>query len=159
MRVRTYHKHIIQRNSPALHGLLALHTVFSLFYSAPIWFTYLGIRFHRASVTTVQRTWMICVLLLWFIGEILRLYLGRVGNKHTLFVELIAFTIMTLVPQLLLVGALLFFLPEPNDLEFGVCVTQVLLLVLEFFAAVQLLMRVARNNVLDFYVSLGTPYR
>ncbi|GET93558.1 hypothetical protein, conserved [Leishmania tarentolae] len=158
MRVRTYHKNVIQRNSPALHGLLALHVIFSMFYSAPIWFTYLGMRWHWESVTSQQRTWMICVLIIWFCAEIIRLYLGCLANKRALFGELIAFLIMTLVPQLLLVCVLVRSLPECNDLEFGVCVTQILLLVLECLAAVQLLMRVTRNKIVDFYVSLGSPY-
>ncbi|CAC9551996.1 conserved hypothetical protein [Leishmania infantum JPCM5] len=158
MRVRTYHKHVIQRNSPALQGLLALHTMFSVFYSAPVWFTYLGIRWHVASVTSQQRIWMICVLIIWFCTEILRLHLGCLANKRILFGELVAFLTMTLVPQLLLVCVLLGFLPECTDLEFSVCVTQILLLVLECLTAMQLLMRVTRNNVVDFYVSLGSPY-
>ncbi|KAK7200543.1 putative membrane protein [Novymonas esmeraldas] len=158
MRVRTYHRHTVQRNSPALHGLLGLHTIFSLLYTAPVWFTYLGIRWQRSSVTDTQRTWMIAVLVVWFCAEVVRLYLGRRANKQTVFGELIAFLVMTLVPQLLLVCALFVLLPERNDLEFGVCVTQILLLALECVATILLLMRVTRNNVVDFYVSLGSPY-
>lgn len=158
MRVRTYHKHAIQRSSPALQGLLVLHTIFSIFYSAPIWFTYLGIRWHLASVTSKQRIWMICVLIIWFCTEILRLHLGCLANKQSLFGGLVAFLTITLVPQLPFVCVLLGVLPECNDLEFSVCVTQILLLVLESLAALQLLLRVTRNNIVDFYVSLGSPY-
>ncbi|KAG5465783.1 hypothetical protein CUR178_00496 [Leishmania enriettii] len=159
MRVRTYHKHAVQRNSPALQGLLTLHMIFSILYSAPIWFTCLGIRWHRASVTMQQRTWMTSLLVAWFCAEIVRLYLGRLANKQTLFGELIAFLVITLFPQLPLVCIFLSLLPGRNDLEFGVCVTQILLLVLESLAAAQLLMRVTRNNIVDFYVALGSTYR
>ncbi|KAG5464309.1 hypothetical protein LSCM1_00491 [Leishmania martiniquensis] len=158
MRVRTYHKHSVQRNSPALQGLLTLHAIFSILYSAPIWFTYLGIRLHRDSVTEQQRTWIPSLYVIWFCTELVRLYLGRLANKHTLFGELIAFLVITVVPQLLLLCVLLGVLPELNDLEFGVCVTQILLLALEWLAAVQLWWRVARHNIVDFYVSLGSPY-
>lgn len=158
MRVRSYHKQAVQRNSPALHGLLALHIIFSICYTAPVWFTYLGIRWNKATTTTEERTWMTCVLVIWFLAEVVRLYLGRLANKQALFGELIAFLCMCMVPQLLLVCILLGLLPDHNDLELSVCVTQIILLVLECAAAANLLLRISRNNVVDFYVSLGSPY-
>lgn len=158
MRVHTYHKHAVQRNSPLLHALLSLHTVFSICYSAPIFFIYLGLRWQRRSTTATQKKWMIFVLIIWFCAEVGRLYLGRLANRQTLFGELVGFLIMTLVPQVVLIGVLFGLLPHRNDLEYGVCVTQLILLGLECVAAVELLVRITRHNVIDFYVTLGSPY-
>ncbi|KPA81519.1 putative mitochondrial hypothetical protein [Leptomonas pyrrhocoris] len=158
MRVHTYHKHAVQRNSPLLHALLSLHAIFSVCYSAPIFFTFLGLRWQRQSTTSTQRTWMICVLVIWFCAELGRLYLGRLANRQTLFGELIGFLSMTIVPQIVLMGVLFGLLPQRNDLEYGVCITQLILLGLEFLTATQLLVRITRNNVIDFYVALGSPY-
>lgn len=101
---------------------------------------------------------MIFVLIIWFCAEVGRLYLGRLANRQTLFGELVGFLIMTLVPQVVLIGVLFGLLPHRNDLEYGVCVTQLILLGLECVAAVELLVRITRHNVIDFYVTLGSPY-
>jgi hypothetical protein len=158
MRVHTYHKHAVQRNSPYLQALLSLHVIFSVCYSAPIFFTYLGLRWQRHGITATQKTWMLCVLVIWFSAEVGRLYLGRLANRQSLFGELIGFLTMTFVPQGVLMAILFGSLPQRNDLEYGVCVAQLILLGLEGMAAVELLIRVTRNNVIDFYVVLGSPY-
>ncbi|KPI89013.1 hypothetical protein ABL78_1897 [Leptomonas seymouri] len=158
MRVHTYHKHAVQRHSPLLHALLSIHAVFSICYTAPILLTYLGLRWQQQSTTGAQKKWMLCVLMLWFCAEVVRLYLGRLANRYTLFGELIGFLTMSIAPQMVLIGVCLGLLPNLNDLEYSVCVTQFILLVSECLAATQLIMRVTRNNVIDFYVALGSIY-
>ncbi|CAD2213029.1 hypothetical protein AGDE_04732 [Angomonas deanei] len=155
MRIRAYHRHNIQRNSIYLSLLLTAHLIFSFCFTAPILFTFVGIRVSKTTTTSGDAAWMLAVSLLWFLAEAARIYLGNVSNKKMRFPELISFTCITVVPQIVLISVYYGMVKERTPYEYGACVTQIILLVLEFLFAARLMLRLGRNNTIDFYVYLG----
>lgn len=158
MRVRTFHQDQVQRSSTLLHGLLTAHSFFSLFFSTPVWFASLAVRYHMSLLTTAETTWVTVALVVWFCAEATRVVLGKLANLRMLFGELIGFIVLCAVPQLLIVLVLFVAMPKVSSIERSVSILQVVLLVLEFLTAIRLLLRLSRNQIVNFYVALGSPH-
>lgn len=156
MRVRTFHRHSVNRTSTVLAALIPLHFLYSFCFSLPIWFTFFGIRWNRGELTSGQRAWLLCVLLVFAAVEAIRGFLGYFANLKMLIADLCGYMGLCVVPQLILICVLLVNLPGRNDLEFSVCLTQLLLVIVETLASARMVWRLARNNTVDFYVELAS---
>lgn len=159
MRVRSFHRHTVNRSSTALGVLIPLHFLYSLCFSVPIFFVFLARRWGRGEIGSGQRTWMLCLMLLFTVGEAIRFGVGYTANIKMLLPDLCGYMSMCLLPQLVIICILLSYLPQRNELELSVCIVQLLLLCVEALVAVRMVWRLARNNTIDFYVALGSNVR
>jgi len=158
MRVRTFHRDQIQRSSTLLHGLLTAHSFFSLFFTTPVLWASWAVHWHNGLLTNAQATWVCVLLTIWVCAEVTRIVLGKLSNLRMLFGELIGFLALCFVPQLLIVVVLLAAAPQMSHVEKSVCWVQLVLLVVEALTASRHLTRLTRNQIVNFYVALGSPY-
>lgn len=155
MRVRTFHRHTVSRTSTVLGALLPLHLFYSFCFTIPILFIYLGLRWERDEVNRGQKAWMLCLLLVFAAVEAVRFFLGYFANIRMLLPDLIGYMCLCVAPQLVVMCVLFARTPSRNDLEYSVYATQLMMLCVEAVAAANMVVRLARDNTIDFYVKMG----
>lgn len=155
MRVNTFHRHSVSRSSTFLGSLLTVHVPYSLMFSMPVFYSYVGQKWNLEGITHGQRATMLSIILLWSVTELFRFYSGFNGNTRHYLGAAITFLCLSVVPQVALMAVYASIAPRRNDLEYSVCVVQLILLCFEILGAIRLVMRLARNTTVDFYVKAG----
>ncbi|RNF19967.1 uncharacterized protein Tco025E_03958 [Trypanosoma conorhini] len=151
MRVRTYHRHRINKSSPLLAALVTTNVAYSLFFALPVLAASLRKRWDR-GITSSQQTWCVCIAVFWFMAELPRLFFGHTSNRQEYVPGLIRFLGLTLLPQLPFVVLYNVMWPQPDSLDYAVSVTMLILLVAEFFCSVKLLGTLVKSNQIEYYV-------
>lgn len=155
MRVKTFHRKRVRRSSRLLGGLMTMHLFFSVPLTTILFFFHAGVRWRRDMLGTGGKAWTMVVLIAWFVVELVRLWLGFAANKLMLFPQLITFIVLTIIPQLALIVVYFIMTNQPTDVEYCICICQIILLILEFLVSIRHVFRLGRHNVIDFYVSNG----
>ncbi|RNF12881.1 hypothetical protein TraAM80_00038 [Trypanosoma rangeli] len=151
MRVRTYHRHRVNKSSPLLAALVIINVAYSFFFAFPIVAASLGNRWYR-GITSSQQTWCVLIAVCWFLAELPRLYFGHTSNSQQYVPGLICFLGLTLLPQLPLVILYNVMWPQPDSLNYAVSITMLILLVAEFLCSVKLLGTSVKSNQIDYFV-------
>ncbi|EAN90021.1 hypothetical protein C3747_33g230 [Trypanosoma cruzi] len=154
MRVRTYHRHRVNRSSPLLAALLTINSAYSLFFAVPVVAVSLRKRWN-GGITSSQKTWCVCIAVLWFVAELFRLYFGYFGNQQQHLPCLFRFVGLTLLPQLPVVIIFNALWPQRDSLDYALSVTMLMLLVAEFLCSVNLIRILVKNKQVDFFVYSG----
>ncbi|CCW63877.1 unnamed protein product [Phytomonas sp. EM1] len=157
MRVHTYHEHTICHSSVLLGGLLHAHLGYSILFTTPIWCAHLGRRWRKTEKGSSRKGWFLFLLLLWWLVEVPRLYLGLHANPRMLVGKLGGFLFLSVVPQVVVFCLYISLFPHVNDLELSICVVQLILLSLEIITAFRLLIRLMRYNTVDYYIHFWNP--
>ncbi|EAN78388.1 putative membrane protein, putative [Trypanosoma equiperdum] len=151
MRVLTHHRHAVNRGSATLGGLTMVNTAYSFLFAFPVAVVSLVVRWHK-KLTLNQRALCVTCLVVWTLVDVLRLHLGYSGNRKQYVPSLIGFFVMTLLPQLPLAIAYNLAWPHLSSLDYATSTVMIMLLVAEIVFSLRVIVRLIRNNRIDYYV-------
>ena len=103
----------------------------------------------------VSSCWYSSIITAWVLFEIPRLYLGLRGNTNRSVASLLGFTALTLTLDLALMIVYNMIVPKKNSLDYAVSICQLFFAASETLLAVWSMIRIVRENTVDFYIRLG----
>eukprot|EP00796_Vickermania_ingenoplastis_P011003 gene11003-7646_t len=159
MRLSTFHRHTVQRTSPLLGLLLFSHLVYTICFAAPALLVGYSQFFKTGSTKPWTPTWAGFMLFLWLVIEAPRFYFGFSVNRTGLLLYAMAFIVICVFPQMVLIIVYLAKVSYASDVELGICALELILLTAEVLAAVHLAVRLGMNDTINFYVRLGAIQR
>lgn len=136
------------------------HFYFSVFYCTPL----LLVGFSRYfSSSSTGKPWSASasgfLLFIWIFVEAIRFHAGfsmsRLG--HSLYG--IAFCCLCVVPQIIIMAVYLGKISYKDDIEFSICLFQLVFLTLETIVGTKLCIRLGANDTINFYIRLGMIQR
>lgn len=156
MRVSTPHRHSVLRSSPALGAWLYGHFFLSLITVPAL---VVGFAREMGKEEKSHPALVGFVVFFWCLVEPFRLYFGFGSNHYGLVFHAAFFVVVCAIPQALLLLIYLGAFYENNDFEFGICVCQLLGLVVELVLCLRLAYRLAANDSINFFIRLGAVQR
>lgn len=176
MRVNTFHRHTVYWTSPALSGLIIAHAFHSFCFTFPFFLLcFIAPLLASSSSSSPSPAWTLVVLrgapneksalwhgiitFAWCLVEILRIYWGSGIHRYRHVFYGMGFVFLSIFVQLPLLCVYWGATGEVSDVFFGICLTQVLGVLLESLLAVLWSVRVGQQELINFYIRLGAIQR
>jgi hypothetical protein len=153
MRLAVHHRKNVVGGSTLLAMLVNTNWYMTFFVSYPVMLALFAQKFE--SLDYVSSCWYTSIITAWVLFEIPRLYLGLRGNRNRSVASLLGFTALTLTLDLALMIVFNIIIPLKNSMDYAVTVCQLFFAASETVLVIQAMIRIVRENTVDFYVKLG----